>query len=139
MEQKKSYQADLEHRRTTGFLLGLIFVFSLFIVAMDYTSAPPDDEMDEEMVEDIVQDLEFYTEPQQDMMLAPLPETKQVTEKINPVEQILQQELPDLAQQQQMAMAQALMQNANKMGEAPQEGSMMQQINNQLAGGMNGI
>lgn len=102
MEQKKSYQADLEHRRTTGFLLGLIFVFSLFIVAMDYTSAPPGDEMDEEMVEDIVQDLEFYTEPQQDMMLAPLPETKQVTEKINPVEQILQQELPDLAQQQQM-------------------------------------
>ena len=43
------------------------------------------------------------------------------------------------AQQQQMAMAQTLMQNANKMGEAPQEGSMMEQINQQLAGGMNGI
>lgn len=43
------------------------------------------------------------------------------------------------AQQQQMAMAQTLMQNANKMGEAPQEGSMMSEINNQLAGGMNGI
>ncbi len=100
MEQKKSYQADLEHRRTTGFLLGLIFVFALFIVALDYTSAPPDDEMDEQMVEEIVQDLEFYTEPQQDMMLAPLPETKKVTEKINPVEEILQQQLPDLAQQQ---------------------------------------
>ena len=43
------------------------------------------------------------------------------------------------AQQQQMAMAQTLMQNANKMGEAPQEGSMMEQINEQLKGGMNGI
>jgi hypothetical protein len=43
------------------------------------------------------------------------------------------------AQQQQMAMAQTLMQNANKMGEAAQEGSMMDQINKQLAGGMNGI
>ena len=43
------------------------------------------------------------------------------------------------AQQQQMAMAQSLMQNANKMGEKPQEGSMMQQINDQLSGGMNGI
>ena len=43
------------------------------------------------------------------------------------------------AQQQQMAMAQSLMQNANKMGEAAQEGSMMDQINKQLAGGMNGI
>lgn len=42
-------------------------------------------------------------------------------------------------QQQQMAMAQSLMQNANKMGEAPQEGSMMEEINKQLAGGMNGI
>ena len=43
------------------------------------------------------------------------------------------------AQQQQMAMAQTLMQNANKMGEAPQKGSMMEQLNEQLAGGMNGI
>ena len=43
------------------------------------------------------------------------------------------------AQQQQMAMAQTLMQNANKMGEAPQEGSMMNEINKKLAGGMNGI
>ena len=43
------------------------------------------------------------------------------------------------AQQQQMAMAQALMQNANKMNEATQQGSMLDQINNQLSGGMNGI
>lgn len=43
------------------------------------------------------------------------------------------------AQQQQMAMAQTLMQNANKMGEAAQEGSMMNEINKRLAGGMDGI
>ena len=43
------------------------------------------------------------------------------------------------AQQQQMAMAQTLMQNANKMGEAAQEGSMMSEINKKLAGGMDGI
>ena len=43
------------------------------------------------------------------------------------------------AQQQQMAMVQTLMQNANKMGEAAQEGSMMSEINKRLAGGMNGI
>ena len=43
------------------------------------------------------------------------------------------------AQQQQLAMAQSLMQNANKMGEAAQDGSMMDQLNKQLAGGMNGI
>ena len=43
------------------------------------------------------------------------------------------------AQQQQMAMAQTLMQNANKLGEASEEGSMMNEINKKLAGGMNGI
>lgn len=43
------------------------------------------------------------------------------------------------AQQQQMAMAQTLMQNANKMGEMPQEGSMLSEINKKLAGGMDGI
>lgn len=43
------------------------------------------------------------------------------------------------AQQQQLAMAQTLMQNANKMGEAAQKGSMMDEINKRLAGGMNGI
>jgi hypothetical protein len=42
------------------------------------------------------------------------------------------------AQQQQMAMAQTLMQNANKMGQAAQDGSMMDQNNKQLTGGMNG-
>lgn len=43
------------------------------------------------------------------------------------------------AQQQQMAMAQTLMQNANKMGEAAQDGSMLSEINKKLAGGMDGI
>ena len=43
------------------------------------------------------------------------------------------------AQQQQMAMAQSLIQNSDKLGKAAQDGSMLQQINNQLAGGMNGI
>ena len=43
------------------------------------------------------------------------------------------------AQQQQMQMAQTLMQNADKMGKAAEEDSMMNSINQKLAGGMNGI
>ena len=43
------------------------------------------------------------------------------------------------AQQQQMAMAQTLMQNANKLGQGAQEGSPMDEINKKLAGEMNGI
>lgn len=48
----------------------------------------------------------------------------------------VQAEQQAAAQQQQMAMAQALMQNANKMGTAPQEGSLMSELNSQLAGGL---
>ena len=43
------------------------------------------------------------------------------------------------AQQQRLAMTQSLMQNANKMNEAPQEGSLLQGINEQLKGGTNGL
>lgn len=40
MEQKKSPQADLEQRRTTGFLLGVILVLALFFVALEWNSIP---------------------------------------------------------------------------------------------------
>ena len=43
MEQKKTPQADIEQRRTTGFLLGLIFVLASFYVAMEWSSVPSDD------------------------------------------------------------------------------------------------
>ena len=43
------------------------------------------------------------------------------------------------AQAQQMAMTQSLMQNANKMNETPQEGSLLDGINQQLKGGTNGL
>ena len=54
-------------------------------------------------------------------------------------EERIQAQQEAAAQQQQMAMAQSLMQNSDKLGKAAQDGSMLQQINDQLAGGMNGI
>ena len=54
-------------------------------------------------------------------------------------EERIQAQQEAAAQQQQMAMAQSLMQNSDKLGKAAQEGSPLQQINDQLAGGMNGI
>lgn len=46
-----------------------------------------------------------------------------------------QQQAQQEAQQQQML--QTVMQNANKLGELPEQGSVMQQLNEQLRGGMN--
>ena len=46
MEQKKAPHADIEQRRTTGFLLGLIFVLALFYVVLEWNSTPRHDDID---------------------------------------------------------------------------------------------
>ena len=38
MEQKKTQRADIEQRRTTAFLLGLVFVLSLFYVLLEWNT-----------------------------------------------------------------------------------------------------
>jgi protein TonB len=38
MEQKKTQRADIDQRRTTGFLLGLVFVLSFFYVSLEWNS-----------------------------------------------------------------------------------------------------
>ena len=45
MEQKKTRRADIERRRTTGFLLGLIFVLSIFYVTLEWNSTDSDDDI----------------------------------------------------------------------------------------------
>ena len=42
MEQKKTQRADIDQRRTTGFLLGLVFVLSLFYVSLEWNSSDSD-------------------------------------------------------------------------------------------------
>jgi protein TonB len=46
MEQKKTRRADIDQRRTTGFLLGLIFVLSIFYVSLEWNSVDSDDGID---------------------------------------------------------------------------------------------
>ena len=46
MEQKKTQRADMEQRRTTGFLLGLIFVLALFYVSLEWNSPDAIDNID---------------------------------------------------------------------------------------------
>ena len=55
-------------------------------------------------------------------------------DKIRQERALAQQEAE--AQQQQLAMAQSLMQNANKMNTPVQQGSLMDELNNQLVGGL---
>lgn len=46
MEQKKTRSADIDQRRTTGFLLGLVFVLSIFYVSLEWNSVDSDDGID---------------------------------------------------------------------------------------------
>ena len=48
MEQKKIPQVDLDHQRTTGFLLGLVLVLALLFVSLEWNSMP-NVETDEDM------------------------------------------------------------------------------------------
>ena len=59
VELKKSYKADLEHQRASGFLLGLIVVLSLFLVCLEFTTSGPSADVSDNILDDISQDLEM--------------------------------------------------------------------------------
>lgn len=91
MEIKKSDSAQLEGRRTTFFLLGLILTFSVIFVGLQYTSAPHDDGGVEDM-EDLSQDLEMsLPQDQKDMVsaeAAAAPASKAITQEVKAEEKV---------------------------------------------------
>lgn len=98
MEIKKTYQADLEHRRGWFFLIGLAVSACLFAISLAVSITPGDDEVDAEMLEKIVQDMEFKPNKLADNMIAyqvPEPQTKEVKAKINVVEKPVLEEVPE--------------------------------------------
>lgn len=98
MEIKKTYQADLEHRRGWFFLIGLAVSACLFALSLAISITPGDDEADAEMLEKIVQDMEFKPNQPADNMIAyqaPEPKSEEVRAKINVVEKPVMQEIPD--------------------------------------------
>ena len=59
MEQKKSPRADMERLRTTGFLLGLVFVLSLLYVTLEWNSAVSNDAFDPLDLDEMVHESEL--------------------------------------------------------------------------------
>ena len=59
MEQKKSPQADMEQRRTTGFLLGLTIVLALFYVLLEWNSMPDDSSFNALDLDELVHESEL--------------------------------------------------------------------------------
>lgn len=59
MEQKKTPQADLDQQRTTGFLLGLVFVFALLFVALEWNSVESGEELETIDLADLIHENEM--------------------------------------------------------------------------------
>lgn len=95
MEEKKSYKADLENKRTTMFLLGFIFVMSVFIAVLEHRSYSGGTDIPEDFTEGIAQDLVLAADnSRKDMaaVAAPIKEQEK-TEKINIVEDAADKEI----------------------------------------------
>ncbi len=59
MEQKKTQRADMEQRRTTGFLMGLTLVLALFYVALEWNSVETTPAIDDFNMDDLVHESEL--------------------------------------------------------------------------------
>jgi protein TonB len=89
MEIKKSEIANLEDKRVTGFLLGLVLVLALLFVGFEYTSHDKEagDEDNEENLNDMAQDIEMMPAMDQKDMIAAVqaPSSQSITQNVKAV------------------------------------------------------
>lgn len=67
---KKSYKADLDNHRASGFLLGLVVVMSLFLVALEFTTSSNIPEADDDILDDVSHDIEMAPAIHHDAIVA---------------------------------------------------------------------
>ncbi len=79
MEQKKTPRADMDQRRTTGFLLGLTLVLALLYVALEWNSAESQTSFDALDLEELVHESELV--PMSNVETVAQLEEKQQAEK----------------------------------------------------------
>ena len=97
MEIKKSNNAQLEDKRVTFFLIGLLLAFSILFAGLQYSKSPMGDDDSEQTLEDLAQDLEMQTPPEQKDMVSAEAMTKA------PASQAITQEVKAAEQQPQQA------------------------------------
>ena len=59
LEEKKTRRADMEQRRTTGFLMGLTLVLALLYVALEWNSVPARDDVPDVDLDELVHESEL--------------------------------------------------------------------------------
>ena len=88
MEQKKTQRADLENKRLTGFLFGLVVALSLLLAALEYTTGGSDTDGDDGQLDDMAQEMDILPPPdRQDMIAAVQPQARKApSQKVKVVE-----------------------------------------------------
>ena len=100
MEIKKSNNAQLEDKRLTFFLIGLLIAFTLLFVGLQYQRGPQGEEDLTEDFEDLAQDLDMQTPPDlKDMVsaeaMSKAPASEAITQEVKPTEQQQVQKAPE--------------------------------------------
>ena len=99
LEIKKSNKANLENRRITNYLLGLILVLSLLFVGLEYNNRPPAFSEEDDPPEDLFEDMEVLPDIEKNDMIAAAHPTASpaITSQIKAVETTV--DLPDQVNQ----------------------------------------
>ncbi len=91
MESKKTSKADLNEKRGTFFVLGIILALSLLFVSLEYTSKEFDSFLDDEYLGDLAQDFELLPSMDEEEELetaSPQERTTVLTENIKVTEEV---------------------------------------------------
>lgn len=91
MEIKKSFRADIERQRTTGFLLGLVVALALCFAVLELTTRDVQGDIDEDLLEEIAQDMERLPAMEQKDMVAMIENIEpqpQVADQIREVKEV---------------------------------------------------
>ena len=98
MEIKKSTKADLDGKRTQGFLLGVILVLTMLFVALEYDWTASSSDYDFEALENIVKELDLEALKEEEripLIKEQVVERPQSADKLNIVEDEPEVELKD--------------------------------------------
>lgn len=98
VDLKKSYTADLEHRRVSAFLLGVVCVLSMFFIALEYTTQSAEQDGDNDVIADMSQDIEMMPALQRNDMIAAAPaqHSAAMAERFTPVEKAVSETTTDI-------------------------------------------
>lgn len=88
MEIKKTHSANLENKRVTNYLLGLVVVLSFLFVGLEYNSQSRTFNLDDELPDDIFEEMEVLPEVEKNEMVSAAKPTAapSITTKIKAVD-----------------------------------------------------